>query len=147
RRIQPIVDAINEWDARLQLVSEAELQGQTAKLRGIIASRTGELERRVAELREQKRTAKDAGDRERIDLDLGGADGRGGVEGQLRQTIAATLDEILPEAFGTVRAATRRLLGSSVMVTGRELAWDMVPYDVQLMGGIELHFGRIAESA
>ena len=33
------------------------------------------------------------------------------------------------------------------MVTGRELTWDMVPYDVQLMGGIQLHFGKIAEMA
>src|SRR6059058_1984428 len=33
------------------------------------------------------------------------------------------------------------------MVTGHELTWDMVPYDVQLMGGIELHLGKIAEMA
>src|SRR4029077_5730649 len=33
------------------------------------------------------------------------------------------------------------------MVTGRELTWDMVPYDVQLMGGIQLHFGKIGEMA
>ncbi|HKN57744.1 MAG TPA: preprotein translocase subunit SecA, partial [Gemmatimonadaceae bacterium] len=57
------------------------------------------------------------------------------------------LDEILPEAFATVREVCRRLLGSKVQVTGHELTWDMVPYDVQLMGGIELHLGKIAEMA
>jgi len=147
RRIQPIVDRINEWDEKLQRVSEDELRGQTQKFRTLIAERTGGLETRLAELRERKRTAKDAAERERIDQELGGADGRGGVEGELRQTIADTLDEILPEAFATVRVAARRLLSTKVMVTAHELAWDMVPYDVQLMGGVELHFGRIAEMA
>jgi preprotein translocase subunit SecA len=147
RRVQPIVDKINEWDERLQQVSERELQNQTQKFRALIAERTGELERRAAELREAKRQAADAAERERIDTELTGADGRGGVEGKLRDTIAETLDEILPEAFATVRVATRRLMGSTVSVTGHDLTWDMIPYDVQLMGGIQLHFGRIAEMA
>src|SRR5919198_31536 len=115
--------------------------------RGISRARTAELEARVASLKEQKRTAKDAAQREKLDMELAGADGRGGAEGELRQTIADTLDEILPEAFATVRAATRRLLGTKLVVTAHEITWDMVPYDVQLMGGIQLHFGRIAEMA
>src|SRR5262249_61034158 len=41
----------------------------------------------------------------------------------------------------------RRLVGTKVMVTGQELTWDMVHYDVQLMGGIQLHLGKIAEMA
>src|SRR6185436_1146186 len=97
RRIQPIVDQINEWDEKLQRVSEEELRGQTARFRQLLAERTTDLETRVAELKEQKRVAKDAAERERIDQQLGGADGRGGVEGELRETIATTLDEILPE--------------------------------------------------
>ena len=46
-----------------------------------------------------------------------------------------------------MREAARRLLGTTVQVTGRELAWDMVHYDVQLIGGIVLHQGKIAEMA
>jgi preprotein translocase subunit SecA len=57
------------------------------------------------------------------------------------------LDELLPEAFATVREAARRLLGTKVTVTGQEMEWNMVHYDVQLMGGIQLHQGRIAEMA
>jgi len=147
RKIQPIVDEINEEYARLQNVSDEELRGQTEKLRGIIRERTGELEARVAALREAKRAADDAAEREKIDQELSGSDGRGGAEGELRREIAEVLDELLPEAFATVREACRRLLGTQVMVTGRELSWDMVPYDVQLMGGIELHLGKIAEMA
>src|SRR2546425_4388467 len=72
RRIQPIVDQINEWDEKLQRVSEEELRGQTEKFRRIIAERTGELEARIAALKEEKRTAKDAAERERLDIELGG---------------------------------------------------------------------------
>ncbi|MFL5616601.1 MAG: preprotein translocase subunit SecA [Gemmatimonadaceae bacterium] len=147
RKIQPIVDEINEEYARLHDVSEDELRGQTEKLRGIIRERTHELEAQVADLRERKRAAADPVERERIDTELSGPDGRGGVEAKLREEIAEVLDEILPEAFATVREACRRLVGTPVMVTGRELTWDMVPYDVQLMGGIELHLGKIAEMA
>ena len=59
RKIQPIVDAINEHYARLQTVSEEELRGQTEKLRGYIRERVGELDARVAELKERKRSAAD----------------------------------------------------------------------------------------
>ena len=61
--------------------------------------------------------------------------------------IAEVLDEILPEAFATVREGARRLVGTTLSVTGRDQLWDMVPYDVQLMGGIQLHLGKIAEMA
>ncbi|MBV9880117.1 MAG: hypothetical protein JO180_06445, partial [Gemmatirosa sp.] len=147
RRVQPIVDAINDHAESLQALPEAELRGQTAKFREILRERTGELEARVAELKAAKRTASDAVEREAIDNELSGADGRGGVEGELHRTIAEVLDEILPEAFATVREAARRLVGTPVQVTGNELTWDMVHYDVQLIGGIQLHLGKIAEMA
>jgi preprotein translocase subunit SecA len=147
RRVQPIVDEINSYGERLQALSEAELQGETARFRAIIHERTDDIERRIAELKEKKRVAKDPTERDAVDLELGGADGRSGLEGQLREVMRETLDELLPEAFATVREAARRLLGTTVSVTGRDLTWDMVHYDVQLIGGIELHLGRIAEMA
>jgi preprotein translocase subunit SecA len=147
RRVQPIVDAINEHYERLAGVPEEELRSQTERFRAIIRERIAGLESRAAELREEKRVARDAAERERIDRELSGADGRGGVEGELRNEISEVLDELLPEAFATVREACRRLMGTTVSVTGHDLTWDMIPYDVQLVGGIELHLGRIAEMA
>src|SRR3954471_22335731 len=88
KRIQPIVDEINEHYARLQQVSEEELRAQTAKFRGVLAERTRDLEARVAALKQQKHDTSDAEARERIDNELSGADGRGGVEQELRDTIA-----------------------------------------------------------
>ncbi|MEV4770058.1 preprotein translocase subunit SecA [Micromonospora humida] len=53
---------------------------------------------------------------------------------QYRERLAdgETLDDLLPEAFATVREAAARVLGQR-------------PYDVQVMGGAALHFGNIAE--
>jgi preprotein translocase subunit SecA len=147
KRVQPIVDEINEEYERLQSASDEELRSQTDKFRERIREATRELEEKVAELKEQKRTTSEAADRELIDIELGGADGRGGVEGELREATAEVLDELLPEAFATVREAARRLVGTTVKVTGHDQIWNMVHYDVQLMGGIQLHMGRIAEMA
>src|SRR3954467_10472987 len=59
------------------------------------------------------------------------------------------LDEILPEAFAVVKNAARRLKdrGHSFTVCDQPMGWDMVHFDVQLLGGIVLHRGRIAEMA
>jgi preprotein translocase subunit SecA len=60
-----------------------------------------------------------------------------------------TLDQLLPEAFATVVALCRRLTEEKrkIRVRGQEMRWEMVPFDVQLIGGIVLHSGRIAEMA
>jgi preprotein translocase subunit SecA len=57
------------------------------------------------------------------------------------------LDDILTDAFAVVKEACRRNLGRTWEVTGQDFEWDMVPYDVQLFGGIVLHEGKIAEMA
>ena len=59
----------------------------------------------------------------------------------------ATLDQILPEAFATVKNAARRLCGRKIVVCDQELEWNMVHFDVQLIGGIAIHQGKIAEMA
>ena len=59
----------------------------------------------------------------------------------------AALEEILPEAFATVKNAARRLCGQKIIVCEHELTWDMIHFDVQLIGGIAIHQGKIAEMA
>ena len=61
--------------------------------------------------------------------------------------LAKRVNEILPEAFAVVKNACRRLVGKEVMVREHPLKWEMVPFDVQLIGGIGLHNGKIAEMA
>ena len=61
--------------------------------------------------------------------------------------LARKLDEILPEAFAVVKNACRRLCGQDVIVRGHPIRWEMIPFDVQLIGGYSLHTGHISEMA
>src|SRR5262245_17949379 len=72
-----------------------------------------------------------------------------GMTAKLKEELeqGATLDDLLPRAFAVVKEACRRHVGKRWDVTGIEIVWDMIPYDVQLVGGIALHEGRIAEMA
>jgi len=64
-----------------------------------------------------------------------------------KTALAARLNEILPEAFAVVKNACRRLLDTEITVREHAMKWDMVPFDVQLIGAYALHSGRIAEMA
>ncbi len=141
KRIRPIVDAIHRHEERLKGLPAAELQGQTPKLRALIAERTGALTADVERLKKEKHDCPDAEQRQALSENLSQAEAAYG------KALQAALSDALPEAFATVREACRRLLGGEGVVTGHALKWDMVPYDVQLIGGIVLHQGSIAEMA
>jgi preprotein translocase subunit SecA len=68
-------------------------------------------------------------------------------EFQNRLAKGQTLDDILCEAFAVVKNACRRLCGTQFDVCGHQLTWEMIPFDTQLMGGMALHHGKIAEMA
>ncbi len=55
------------------------------------------------------------------------------------------LDKLLPEGYAAVKSACRRLCGTEVEFSGYNQKWDMIPYDVQILGGIAMHYGAIAE--
>jgi preprotein translocase subunit SecA len=141
RRIQPIVDAIKRHEAVLKDYSEEQLKGETARFRARIVELTGSAKAELDQVRQQRHDSADPAERDRLEVRLNECEVR------YKRALAAALNELLPEAFATVREACRRLVGTKVMVTGHELTWEMVPYDVQLIGGIVLHQGRIAEMA
>ena len=68
-------------------------------------------------------------------------------EFKLRHAKGESLDALLPEAFAVVKNAARRLCGTTATVCEHELPWEMVHFDVQLVGGIALHQNKIAEMA
>ncbi|MBK1790279.1 preprotein translocase subunit SecA [Persicirhabdus sediminis] len=67
------------------------------------------------------------------------------IEDDFPRARAKYLDEILPEAYAAVKNGARRLCGSEINVTDTTMTWEMVHFDVQLIGGIALHRGMIAE--
>lgn len=58
-----------------------------------------------------------------------------------------TVDDLLPEAFAVVKNAARRLWGKEIQYVGTTDIWEMIHYDVQLIGGMALHQNCIAEMA
>jgi len=63
------------------------------------------------------------------------------------EELARLLHGILPEAFAAVKNMARRLCGKNLLVCDQPIAWNMTHFDVQLIGGIALHEGKIAEMA
>ncbi|MBM3868698.1 MAG: preprotein translocase subunit SecA [Verrucomicrobia bacterium] len=69
------------------------------------------------------------------------------AEFKARHAQGESLDALLPEAFAVVKNAARRLCGTKAVVCDHEQTWEMVHFDVQLIGGIALHQNKIAEMA
>src|SRR3989344_5257218 len=62
-----------------------------------------------------------------------------------RSAKGLSLADLLPEAFALVLRACELISGKSIQLGQQTFAWDMFPFDVQILGGIVLHKGAIAE--
>ena len=141
KRLVPLVDEINERYGTLEELSDDELKGRTQEFRDRIAEYTEQVTREIEHYRTRKHATADADEREALGLEIGK------LEEDYRERLAEVLEEILPDAYAVVKEACRRLVGQEVLVTGQKLVWDMIPYDVQLIGATQLHRGRVAEMA
>ena len=141
RKLQATVAEINRIYETLAPLSDEQLKAKTEEFRSRIRESTGPLHDRIAALRDEKRGSEDAAHRERLSMEISELEkeGLGAVE--------EMLDELLPEVYAVVKEVCRRLMGKEIVVTGHALTWDMIPYDVQLVGAIALHDGRVAEMA
>jgi preprotein translocase subunit SecA len=131
KALQPIVDQVNALEPEIQALSDAELAERTETLRARLREEIGDILVPI-ELRELDP------DEEAAQSALAGADAAR-LADQLKQQrdeelkrINEALEGVLPEAFASVREAMVRALGKR-------------HYDVQLMGGVVLHRGAIAE--
>ncbi|NGX50305.1 MAG: Protein translocase subunit SecA [Chlamydiae bacterium] len=66
-------------------------------------------------------------------------------EFRARLTEGESVDQLLPEVYALVKNTCRRLMGTDIHVSGYDQKWDMIPYDVQMIGAIAMHNGSIAE--
>ena len=67
------------------------------------------------------------------------------IDDKLYEIEKEYLDDNMAEVFAIVKDASRRLCNKKYTVMGQEIEWNMIPYDVQLIGGVVLHQGKIAE--
>jgi preprotein translocase subunit SecA len=141
QQLLPIVEEINRHFESLKSLSDDDLRAKTGEFKKRIVDETAEINAHLIELHERLKTEIPFEEREKVydEIDEG--------EKELHETIKEILDDILPEAFAVVKDTCRRLVGQVWDVAGNKVSWDMVPFDVQLIGGIVLHQGKIAEMA
>lgn len=137
----PIVDEINRFYEEYENLSNEALIAKTAEFKERINSETEETRNQIAEIQDKLKT--DLEHKERLDL----YDELDKLEKENYEITAAALDDILPEAFAVVKQTCKRLCGTEWLAAGNKIKWNMIPYDVQLIGGIVLHQGKIAEMA
>ncbi|HMQ68812.1 MAG TPA: preprotein translocase subunit SecA [Ignavibacteria bacterium] len=139
--ILPIVDEINNYYEEFESLSDDQLKEKTIEFKKRIESETEEIRNRISTIREE--LTKDLSHDERMDLH----DEIDKLNKDNYDMITAVLDDILPEAFAVVKQTCKRLCGKEWEAAGNRIIWNMIPYDVQLIGGIVLHQGKIAEMA
>ena len=137
----PLVDEINGEYEKLKELSDDELREKTTGFKKKIESYTEESRNSIEEIKEKLRA--DSIDEDRNNL----YDQLDDLKDELDQKYEEILDQLLPEAFAVVKDTCRRLVGKSWDAAGTKINWEMIPYDVQLIGGVVLHQGRIAEMA
>ena len=122
KKVRPIVDEINALEPSIEKLSDDELKAQTQKFKDRIREHLAEFDHSPDGQLDTNGTGTT---QEKRDVDKALLERR-------RKAEQAILHELLPEAFATVREASRRVT-------------EMRHFDVQLIGGIALHQGRIAE--
>jgi len=138
--LMPMVEQINRYYEEYQKLSDDELRAKTQEFRARIHEAIEEVEVEIEAVKQQLREA-EGEEREAL------ANRLEELEKERDTITAEVLDELLPEAFAAVKDACRRLVGQKFDLLGNTIVWDMVPFDVQLIGGIVLHQGKIAEMA
>ena len=134
KRMRPLVEEIGQLEADLQPLSMDELRAKTDIFRSRIQEATAATRAQLDEIAQQAaqiapESIPDEDDLEKLDYFQ---EERASLEKELRAAEADVLADILPEAYATVREISSRVTG-------------MRHFDSQLLGGIVLHQGRIAE--
>jgi preprotein translocase subunit SecA len=122
KRMRPLVEEIGALEPEMQKLTDQQLRAKTDEFRARIKERVQESENEIARITAELQSAPDQ-------------TLRGQLEDVTKRRLEArnvALDEILPEAFAVAREAGRRIL-------------NMRHFDVQLIGGMVLHQGKIAE--
>jgi preprotein translocase subunit SecA len=119
KKLLPLVNKINSLEKKMSRLPDKALQGKTDEFRGKLRPILTKIDSLEKEMGGLPEIEKEAA---KLHLQ------------KRRQELDSLFEDILPEAFAVVREAARRTIG-------------LRPYDVQLMGGIVLHRGGIAEMA
>jgi len=173
KKYSPIVDQILEHEDALKRLSNDDLRGKTHEFRAIIAEHLSGIKADIAALEEESKAEPDFSIKEKLfkEIDEMVKEKDGHLEDILNEilpeafaVVKETARRFKENSFLEVTATDfdRDIAARSSYVkidgenatwanrwqaAGAEITWDMLHYDVQLIGGMVLHDGKIAEMA
>ena len=121
KKLTPMLEKVNSLELSVSSLSDEELRAKTGVFRGQVRKKEGQLKERIEQLKQQieEATSQDTKDK---------------TKEQLKRLYNSIFDDIFAEAFAVVREVAKRTI-------------NMRHFDVQIIGGMVLHEGRIAEMA
>lgn len=122
KKLAPTVSQINQFYENLESKTDQDLISRTKELRKFVVNTRLEKEKALPTTMDEKERGE-----------------------QILKAEQGALGLIMVEAFAIVKDVSRRMFGSSWRVSEQETIWEMIPYDVQLIGAIILHNGKVAE--
>ena len=173
KELQPLVAKINERFENLSSLSDDELRGKTQELKEQIQTHTQEISKEISDLKLEAIETKDIDQKEGIYKELDQL--KESYAEQLEEVLMDILPDAFAVVKETARRFTengfleveandydreladtrdhieikgdKAIWKNKWLAADSEVSWNMVHYDVQLMGGIVLHTGKIAEMA
>jgi len=171
KEIQPIVEKIKALEKEFEALSLDELREKTNSFKMKIADATSEVRQKIDTLTKEADASDDITRNEDIYAEIDG------LKDRLYELSEEVLNDILPEAFATIKETAKRFTANTELkvtasaydrelsaekdyvvldgdhatwsnswdAAGKPITWDMVHYDVQLIGGVAMHHGKIAE--
>ena len=171
KEIQPVVNKILALEKEFEALSLDELRAKTTTFKTKIQDALKEVNEKIADLNAEADASEDITCKEDIYAEIDA------LKEKSYEISEAVLNDILPEAFATVKETAKRfkanpelkvtasaydrelsaekdyvnldgdhaIWNNSWNAAGKPVTWDMVHYDVQLIGGVAMHQGKIAE--
>ncbi|WP_207422028.1 preprotein translocase subunit SecA [Desertivirga brevis] len=173
KQIQPIVEQIKAEYAKLTNISDDDLRNRTVEFKARIAGALASIDKEVEELKAKAEETADIHEKTEIydEVDRLGKErdkelekvlmeilpqafavvketARRFTENKTIQVTATDFDRELAARKPNVKIEGDKAIHHNTwMAAGNEVTWNMIHYDVQLIGGIVLHQGKISEMA
>ena len=122
KKLSNVISQINLHYEKLPLKTDEDLIKRTKELKTFVINATEEKKNSLSSSMDKKERKE-----------------------EILKAEQGALGLVMVEAFAIVKDVSRRMCGSSWKVSGQEIKWEMIPYDVQLIGAIILHNGKVAE--
>ena len=141
KKNQPIIEQINSFSDKINNLNDDELRERVSQIKADIRDSLAEQEQELEDFGKAYQTEPNENKKNSIgnEIDV--------KKKKLKQNSQEILDEYLPEVFAIIKETCKRLIGFEYEIRGDKATWEMIPYDVQLIGGLVLHQGKIAEMA